>query len=101
MDEAGAEILPNVGTIRERFEARRGARRSGLERIVARLTGLDLKLEQYRRGEQFVAGVAALGGPAAVRLLWQGPESLPSADEMAQPRRWVQRMAPQLLAASA
>ena len=101
MDEAGAELLPNVTQIRERFEARRSARRQGLDRIVARLTGLDLKLEQYRRGEQFVAGVAAIGGPPAVRLLWQGPGSLPTADEMAAPRRWVERVAPQLLAASA
>jgi coenzyme F420 biosynthesis associated uncharacterized protein len=99
MDEAGAELLPNVSQIRERFEARRSARRHGLDRIVARLTGLDLKLEQYRRGERFVAGVAAAGGPVAVRLLWQGPALLPTAEEMADPRRWVRRVAPHALAA--
>jgi coenzyme F420 biosynthesis associated uncharacterized protein len=97
MDEAGAELLPNVRLIRERFEARRNARRQGLERIIARLTGLDLKLEQYRRGERFVAGVAVAGGRAAVHALWQGPSSLPTTDEMAEPRRWVERVAPHTL----
>jgi coenzyme F420 biosynthesis associated uncharacterized protein len=101
MDEAGAEILPNVTEIRQRFEARRGARRHGLERIIARLTGLDLKLEQYRRGERFVAGVAEAGGRAAVNALWQGPWALPSEEEMAEPRRWVQRVAPDSLVPSA
>ncbi len=101
MDEAGAEILPNVIEIRERFEARRGARRHGLERIVARLTGLDLKLEQYRRGERFVAGVSAAGGRDAVSLLWQGPWSLPTEAELDEPRRWVQRVAPHTMVAPA
>jgi coenzyme F420 biosynthesis associated uncharacterized protein len=101
MDEAGAEILPNVSEIRRRFEARRGARRHGLERIIARLTGLDLKLEQYRRGERFVAGVAEAGGHAAVNALWQGPWALPSEGEMDDPRRWVERVAPHSLVHSA
>jgi coenzyme F420 biosynthesis associated uncharacterized protein len=97
MDEAGARVLPNVTEIRERFEARRGARRRGLERVIARLIGLDLKLEQYRRGERFVAGFAAAGGPEAVALLWQGPSALPTEEEMAEPRRWVARVAPHSL----
>jgi len=101
MDEAGAEILPNVGEIRRRFEVRRGARRQGLERVIARLTGLDLKLEQYRRGERFVAGVAEAGGREAVSALWQGPWALPTEEEMAEPRRWVERVAPQSLVHSA
>jgi putative hydrolase len=101
MDEAGAEILPDVTQIRDRFEARRSARRHGLERIIARLIGLDLKLEQYRRGEQFVAGVARSGGREAVSLLWQGPWALPSEAELADPEGWVRRVAPHTMVASA
>jgi coenzyme F420 biosynthesis associated uncharacterized protein len=94
MDEVGAEVLPNVKAVRERFEARRDQRRRGLDRIVARLTGLDMKLEQYRRGERFVAGVAKAGGPAAVAHLWDGPEALPTEAEFADPAAWVRRVAP-------
>ena len=66
MDEVGAQVLPDVAGIRERFDARRNQRRGTFDRLVSRLTGMDLKLEQYRRGERFVAGVAATGGRRAV-----------------------------------
>jgi len=66
MDEVGAELLPDVASIRRRFEARRSQRRRGIDRVMARITGMDLKLEQYRRGERFVSGVSAFGGPAAI-----------------------------------
>ena len=92
MDEVGAQVLPDVGMIRDRFEARRSARRGPIDRLVARITGLDLKLEQYRRGERFVAGVAAAGGRTAIDALWSGPEALPSETEMADPAAWVRRV---------
>ncbi|MGZ3631498.1 MAG: zinc-dependent metalloprotease [Candidatus Limnocylindrales bacterium] len=94
MDDVGARILPDVATIRERFEARRQAPRRGLDRFMARLIGLDLKLEQYRRGERFVAGVYAAGGELALERLWLGPEALPSEAELSDPAAWVRRMLP-------
>ncbi|HUG49259.1 MAG TPA: zinc-dependent metalloprotease [Candidatus Limnocylindria bacterium] len=97
MDEAGVKLLPDVASIRQRFEARRSQRRRGLDRLIARLTGLDLKLEQYRRGERFVSGVAAAGGREAIRQLWAGPWALPSEAELENPGAWVQRVVPQAL----
>jgi coenzyme F420 biosynthesis associated uncharacterized protein len=91
MDDIGADLLPDVTTIRDRFEARRAAPRRGLDRIIARLTGLDLKLEQYRRGERFVSGIVAIDGEAALDRLWAGPANLPTEDELADPARWVAR----------
>jgi putative hydrolase len=99
MDEVGAQVLPDVAGIRERFEARRNLRRGTLDRIVSRLTGLDLKIEQYRRGERFVAGVAAAGGHRAVAAIWSGPAALPSEKELSDPRSWVRRVVPEALAA--
>lgn len=93
MDDVGRRILPDVETIRDRFEARRGARRGGLDRLVSRLIGLDLKLEQYRKGERFVAGVYRVGGEAALARLWDGPEALPAAAELDDPGAWVRRVA--------
>ncbi|MEO7118991.1 MAG: zinc-dependent metalloprotease [Candidatus Limnocylindrales bacterium] len=92
MDQVGAEMLDDVTGIRERFEARRGQRKSGMERLVGRLTGMDLKLEQYRAGAQFVAGVAKHGGEEAISHLWDGPESLPNEAELRDPHAWVQRV---------
>ena len=94
MDEVGEQVLPDVASIRQRFEARRRQRRRGMDRIIARRTGLDLKMEQYRRGERFVAGVYAAGGDAAISHLWDGPVSLPTDAEMDEPSLWVQRILP-------
>jgi coenzyme F420 biosynthesis associated uncharacterized protein len=99
MDEVGAQVLPDVASIRERFEARRNQRKGTFDRIVARLTGLDMKIEQYRRGERFVAGVAAAGGKLVIAALWSGPWALPSEAEMADPQAWVQRVVPEAMAA--
>jgi coenzyme F420 biosynthesis associated uncharacterized protein len=98
MDEVGAQVLPDVAAIRARFEARRAQRRGAFDRFVARITGLDLKLEQYRRGERFVSGIAADGGQAAIDALWRGPSSLPSEAELADPAAWLRRVVPSALA---
>jgi len=95
MDDVGTDLLPDVTGIRDRFEARRAAPRRGLDRVMARLIGLDLKLEQYRRGERFVAAIVAIGGEAALERLWSGPEGLPSEAELDDPAAWVRRMQPQ------
>lgn len=100
MDESGTGLVADVALIRQRFEARRNQRRTGLDRVIARLTGLDLKLEQYRRGERFVSGVAAAGGREAIALLWAGPWALPTKQEMADPVAWVRRVAPHTLTAA-
>ncbi len=92
MDDIGADLLADVTVIRDRFEARRAAPRRGLDRIMARLTGLDLKLEQYRRGERFVSGIVAIGGQAALDRLWSGPDAIPTEAELDDPSAWARRM---------
>ena len=94
MDDVGGSLVGDVTLLRERFEARRNQRRRGLDRLIGRLTGLDMKLEQYRRGERFVSGVARAGGRPAIAKLFAGPEALPSEAEMADPEAWVRRMLP-------
>jgi putative hydrolase len=94
MDEVGEQALPDVRAIRKRFEQRRSQRRNSIDRLIARLTGLDLKLEQYRRGERFVAGVWKHGGDQAIRHLWDGPAALPTDQEMEDPGAWVRRVVP-------
>jgi coenzyme F420 biosynthesis associated uncharacterized protein len=97
MDEVGAQVVADVPTIRARFEARRDQRRKGVDRLIGRLTGLDMKMEQYRRGERFVSGVAAAGGQEAIAHLWDGPEALPTETEMGDARAWVARVVPAAL----
>ena len=92
MDEVGRDLVPGVERISAKFHERRHARRSPFERAIMRLTGMDVKLEQYRKGEQFVAAIAAGGGPAALNLLWSGPEALPRPAEIDDPGAWLRRL---------
>jgi len=92
MDEYGRDLVPGVERISERFHARRDQKKTGVERAVMRLIGMDLKMEQYRKGEKFVAAIARAGGPAALNRLWDGPESLPQEGEIEAPERWLARV---------
>jgi coenzyme F420 biosynthesis associated uncharacterized protein len=96
MDEVGRDLVPGVERISAKFHERRNAKRSPFERAVMRLTGMDVKLEQYKSGERFVRAIAAVGGATALRRLWEGPESMPLGDEIAHPDRWLQRVMPEL-----
>jgi len=91
MDEVGRDIVPEVERISARFHARR-EQKSGFERAVSRLIGMDLKLDQYKKGERFVRAVAEQGGPAALRRLWDGPETLPRDGEIDAPETWLARV---------
>ncbi|MCI4354782.1 MAG: zinc-dependent metalloprotease, partial [Thermoplasmata archaeon] len=91
MDSVGRDLVPGVVTISARFHARRASRTS-MERAILRVTGLDLKMEQYARGERFVAGIERIGGPVALRRLWEGPETLPRDTELEHPERWARRV---------
>ncbi len=91
MDEVGKELVPDVERISARFHERR-ERKTGFERAVMRLIGMDLKLEQYKKGERFVRAIADRAGPAALTRLWDGPETLPREGEIDAPERWIGRV---------
>ena len=91
MDEVGRDLVPGVAQISARFHERR-AKRTPFERSMLRLTGMDLKLEQYKKGEGFVRAIADRRGPAALARLWEGPETLPHDGEIEAPERWIARV---------
>lgn len=89
VNEVGREMLPEFDKMREGMNRRR-AERSAVERLLERLLGLDLSREQYRAGERFVRSVADAG---QLSLLWISPESLPTIEEVAEPAKWLNRVA--------
>ena len=96
MDEVGRDLVPGVEVISRKFHERRNARRSPFERAVMRLTGMDVKLEQYKTGERFVRAIADAGGKAALQRLWEGPDSMPRHGEIDNPSAWLKRVMPEL-----
>jgi coenzyme F420 biosynthesis associated uncharacterized protein len=91
MDEVGKGLVPDVERISARFHERR-EHRTGFERAVLRLTGMDLKLEQYKRGERFVRAIAESRGRAALERIWESPATLPTAEEIEAPAAWIDRV---------
>ena len=91
MDEVGRDLVPGVERISARFHERR-TKRTPFERSMLRLTGLDLKMEQYKKGERFVRAVADARGKAALVRLWDGPDTLPREGEIESPDRWIARV---------
>ena len=91
MDRAGAGRVLAA----KRFSSVLSARRQGGSppvRMLRKLIGLESKLNQYEQGERFIAHIERVGGPRAVDACWEGPERLPSLEEIREPRRWVDRV---------
>ena len=91
MDEVGRGLVPGVEVISSRFHARR-TQRTPFERAVLRLTGMDLKMEQYRRGEAFVRAIAEARGRRALDRIWSSPAELPTPGEIEHPTAWIARV---------
>jgi coenzyme F420 biosynthesis associated uncharacterized protein len=91
MNQVGKNLLPNYELIHQRVEHRQ-RQRSQLEQLFLRVTGLSLKMEQYRLGERFVDHVVTNRGITFFNQAWQSPECLPSEAEIREPDRWIGRM---------
>jgi len=91
MQQMGARSLAHYEQIRRQFEHRL-RERSPAERLFSRLTGLDLKIEQYLLGERFVNEVVAQRGIAFMNRVWEGAGHLPTLEELRQPAGWIARL---------
>ncbi len=91
MNAVGRDLLPNYDYISRKFEERQKERSAG-EQLFARLTGLNVKMEQYRQGEAFVNAIVERHGREAIDWLWTGPETMPSMAEIRDPSQWTERI---------
>ncbi len=92
MNELGAQLLPGFERLQEADKARSKSK-SILELLIWKLSGLDLKLQQYSRGEAFAKAVYDAHGMKALNLAWLGPEAMPGIDELSNPEAWYRRVA--------
>jgi coenzyme F420 biosynthesis associated uncharacterized protein len=91
MDDVGPQVVPTVATIRERFSKRRSGR-GAVDQVLRRLLGLDAKARQYADGARFVRTVMDTVGKDGFNAVWQSPQTLPRAAEIADPAAWVARV---------
>ena len=92
MNELGAKLLPGFAKLEEAYR-KRSSNKSVLDQLVWKLTGLDLKLQQYRRGEAFARAIYDAHGMKALNIAWEGPGQMPRLEELAKPEDWYRRVA--------
>lgn len=91
MNAVGRDLMADYDRIARRFEQRQ-QQKSQAEQFFIKLTGLDMKMEQYRLGESFINDVVDLRGDRFAHRVWEGPEMLPSMEELRNPATWVERI---------
>ena len=91
MNIVGRRLLPSFEQLETAYRKRSG-QRSALEVAFWKLTGLDLKLQQYLRGEAFCTAVYQAHGMQALNLAWQSEDTLPRLEELSDPERWYRRV---------
>jgi len=91
MSRAGAELIPSAERFHRVLHERRSSAK-GTAKLMQRLLGLEAKLRQYEEGERFLKAAEAAGGRPLMDLVWQGPECLPTYEEIREPSIWVRRM---------
>jgi putative hydrolase len=100
MDAVGAQVLDDLPSLRTALQRRRRDR-SGLLKVLERLIGMDLKMRQYEQGKAFCDGVVARAGMDGLNHVWDGPDAMPSMQELDDPAGWLARVEPRQLRKSA
>ena len=90
MDRVGAQRLKSQERMSRVLKGRRHDKRTA---AFFRLTGLEMKLKQYKQGEDFVLGVEREAGWDALRIAFRGASSLPDLSEIESPTKWLRRVA--------
>ena len=90
MDRVGADRLKSQARMSRVLKARRQDRRTA---AFFRLTGMEMKLKQYRMGERFVLAVERQANWETVNRAFRGASSLPTLPEISKPRLWLERVA--------
>jgi coenzyme F420 biosynthesis associated uncharacterized protein len=91
MNELGGKLLPGFEQL-ERAYRERSSGKSPLEVLIWKLTGLDLKLQQYTRGEAFCRAIHDQHGMKALNTVWTSEAHMPRLEELSRPEAWYRRV---------
>lgn len=91
MNAVGRDLLGSYDEISRKFEGRQ-SQKTQSEKLFARLTGLNVKMEQYQAGERFIDRIVELRGHNTARRVWEGAPFLPTMAEIRQPEQWLERI---------
>ncbi len=89
---AAGQRLPDLPRVEEALRRRRAEKGPG-ERFLQQLVGLDLEPAHIRQAQTFCDAVLTARGQEGLERVWRRAEHLPTLDELADPSRWLVRMA--------
>jgi coenzyme F420 biosynthesis associated uncharacterized protein len=92
MNLVGRDLLPGFEELEAAYQ-RRSGQKSPLEVAFFKLTGLDMKLQQYVRGEAFSRAIYESHGMQTLNMAWESAETLPRIEELDNPEAWYRRVA--------
>jgi coenzyme F420 biosynthesis associated uncharacterized protein len=91
MNVVGRSVIPEFELLEAAQRARAGEK-TVFERLFWKVTGLELKLQQYVLGESFCREIHDRHGMALLNRAWEGPDKLPTLEELREPKLWARRM---------
>src|SRR6202171_2840747 len=91
MNQLGVKLLPGFERLEQAYRERSSGK-SPLEVLIWKLTGLDLKLQQYKKGEAFCRAVFDRHGMKVLNDVWTSEAHMPRLEELAHPEVWYRRV---------
>jgi coenzyme F420 biosynthesis associated uncharacterized protein len=91
MNSVAQGRVQDLDRMRRSLSERRRA--GGVEKAFQRAIGFETKTKQYDSGERFVRSCVETVGMQGFNLVWRSEEDLPSIEEIAEPARWLARVA--------
>ena len=91
MNELGSTLLPGFAQLEQAYRERSSGK-SPLEVLIWKLTGLDLKLQQYTRGEAFCRAIYDQHGMKGLNTVWASEAHMPRLGELGKPEAWYRRV---------
>ncbi len=91
MDELGDEYVRGRAEMSRVLQQRR--RQGGLQGIVFKLIGMEMKARQYEEGQRFIVNVCNRIGRRGLDPAWEKPSNLPTIAELrGDPAEWIARV---------
>ena len=98
MDRAGADAVPDAALFSRVLRQRRQPGQRCRPGCSSSSSASRPSCASTTQGERFIARRRGVGGPELLARAWEGPEMLPTLDEIRHPATWVARIGPARLA---
>jgi coenzyme F420 biosynthesis associated uncharacterized protein len=92
MNEVTEGRVDDLDRMQKALRERRRSR-GGVEKVFQQAIGFETKAKQYASGERFVRDVVTVAGMDGFNRVWLDEANLPTPEEVAEPARWVGRVA--------